>query len=144
MPGKKPKQCKVTLEGQDDTHAATLYVTAEVCVLLGRLSTHKNPAALSQAGGPAHGGTRWLLLLHIRTWVRVSGRRNPTSPPHTSTVEASRMGIALVMLTKEPNIRFPRTAAALQSAFKKPKPVALQEKETWRTRIRKRHAGAQR
>lgn len=71
------------------------------------------------------------LFLYIRTWVRVSGRRNPTSPPHTSTVEASRMGIALVMLTKEPNIRFPRTAAALQSAFKKPKPVALQEKETW-------------
>lgn len=70
----------------------------------------------------------------------MSGRRNPTSPPHTSTVEASRMGIALVMLTKEPNIRFPRTAAALQSAFKKPKPVALQEKET-QTRFRKGHAG---
>lgn len=62
---------------------------------------------------------------HIRTWVLVSGRRSPTSPPHTSTVEARRIGIALVMLTKEPNIKFPRTAAALQSAFKKPKPVAL-------------------
>lgn len=62
MPGKKTKQCKVTLEGQeDDTHAATLYVTAKVCVLLlGRLSTHKTPAASSQAGGPTHGGKRWL------------------------------------------------------------------------------------
>ena len=68
----------------------------------------------------------WLFFRYIRTWVRVSGRRNPTSPPHTSTVEASRMGIALVMLTREPNIKFPRTAAALHSAFKKPKPVALQ------------------
>lgn len=72
---------------------------------------------------------------HIRTWVLVSGRRSPTSPPHTSTVEASRIGIALVMLTKEPNIKFPRTAAALQSAFKKPKPVALQGTET-QTRFR--------
>lgn len=38
------------------------------------------------------------------------------------------MGIALVMTTREPNIKFPRTAAALHSAFKKPKPVALKEK----------------
>lgn len=29
MPGKKIKQCKVTLEGQDDTHAATLYVNSK-------------------------------------------------------------------------------------------------------------------
>lgn len=109
--------------------AATRYVTAKVCVLiLGHLSIHKNSEALSQAIRRTHGGERkeWLLSRHIRTWVRVSGRRSPTSPPHTSTVEASRMGIALVMLTREPNIKFPRTAAALQSAFKKPKPVALQ------------------
>lgn len=59
----------------------------------------------------------------------MSGRRKPTSPPHTSTVEASRMGIALVMLTREPNIKLPSTAAALHSAFRKPKPVALQRKE---------------
>lgn len=79
---------------------------------------------------------RMACFRYIRTWVCVSGRRKPTSPPHTSTVEASRMGIALVMLTREPNIKFPRTAAALQSAFKKPKPVALRKKET-RTRLRK-------
>lgn len=72
----------------------------------------------------------WLVPHYIRTWVRVSGRRKPTSPPHTSTVEASRIGIDLVKLTREPNIKFPRTAAALHRAFKKPKPVALQGEET--------------
>jgi hypothetical protein len=46
------------------------------------------------------------------------------------------MGMALVMLTKEPKIKFPRTAAALQRAFKKPKPVALQGTET-QSRFRK-------
>lgn len=57
----------------------------------------------------------------------MSGSRSPTKPPATKTVEAKRMGIDLVMTTREPNIKFPKTAAALHSAFKKPKPVALKE-----------------
>lgn len=65
---------------------------------------------------------------YINTWVLVSGSRSPTRPPHTRTVEARRIGIALVIPTREPNIRFPSTAAALHSAFRKPKPVALEEK----------------
>lgn len=65
---------------------------------------------------------------YINTWVLVSGSRSPTRPPHTRTVEARRIGIALVIPTREPNIKFPSTAAALHSAFKNPKPVALEEK----------------
>lgn len=68
-------------------------------------------------------------LSYINTWVLVSGSRSPTKPPHTRTVEAKSIGIALVMTTREPNIKFPRTAAALHSAFKKPKPVALKERK---------------
>lgn len=71
---------------------------------------------------------------YISTWVLVSGSRSPTKPPHTRTEEAKRIGIDLVMITKEPNIRFPRTAAALHSAFKKPKPVALKGRERKRER----------
>lgn len=59
----------------------------------------------------------------------MSGSRSPTRPPHTRTVEARRIGIALVIPTREPNIKFPSTAAALHSAFKKPKLVALKEKK---------------
>lgn len=66
---------------------------------------------------------------YISTWLLVSGSRSPTKPPHTKTVEANRIGIDLAMTTKEPNIKFPRTAAALESAFKKPKPVALKERK---------------
>lgn len=66
---------------------------------------------------------------YINTCVLVSGSRSPTRPPHTRTVEARRIGIALVIPTREPNIKFPSTAAALHSAFKKPKLVALKEKK---------------
>lgn len=62
----------------------------------------------------------------MSTLARVSGSRSPTRPPQTSTDDASRMGIALVMPTREPKIRFPNTAASLQMALQKPKPVPLQ------------------
>lgn len=75
------------------------------------------------------------LTPHMRTWVRVSGRRSPTSPPHTSTVEANRMGKALVMPTREPKVRFPSTAATLHNAFRKPKPVVLQGEDTGKVRL---------
>lgn len=39
------------------------------------------------------------------------------------------MGMALVMPTREPKIRFPRTAASLHRALQNPKPVPL-----WRDR----------
>lgn len=64
----------------------------------------------------------------MRTLARVSGSRSPTSPPPTSTADASRMGIALVMPTSEPKIRLPNTAASLQMALQKPKPVPLKQK----------------
>jgi len=61
----------------------------------------------------------------MRTLARVSGSRSPTNPPATSTDEAIRMGIALVMPTREPKIRLPSTAASLHMALQKPKPVPL-------------------
>lgn len=64
----------------------------------------------------------------MRTLARVSGSRSPTSPPPTSTEDASRMGIALVMPTSEPKIRLPSTAASLHMALQKPKPVPLRRK----------------
>lgn len=64
----------------------------------------------------------------MRTLARVSGSRSPTSPPPTSTADASKMGIALVMPTREPKIRLPNTAASLQMALQKPKPVPLKQK----------------
>jgi len=36
-----------------------------------------------------------------------------------------RMGMALVMPTREPKIRLPRTAASLHRALQNPKPVPL-------------------
>lgn len=68
--------------------------------------------------------------IHMRTLVRVSGRRSPTSPPPTSTDDASRMGMALVMPTSEPKIRLPSTAASLHMALQKPKPVPLKTEKT--------------
>lgn len=65
---------------------------------------------------------------YMRTFARVSGNRSATSPPPTSTDEAMRMGMAFVMPTREPKIRFPRTAASLQRALQKPKPVPLKRK----------------
>lgn len=62
----------------------------------------------------------------MRTLARVSGSRSPTRPPPTSTDDASRMGIALVMPTSEPKIRLPSTAASLHKALQKPKPVPLE------------------
>ena len=61
----------------------------------------------------------------MRTFDRVSGNRSPTRPPPTSTDEAKRMGMAFVMPTREPKIRFPRIAASLHRALQKPKPVPL-------------------
>ena len=65
------------------------------------------------------------LRFYMRTLARVSGSRSPTRPPPTSTVDASRMGIALVMPTREPKIRLPSTAASLHMALQKPNPVPL-------------------
>ena len=65
---------------------------------------------------------------YMRTLERVSGSLSPTRPPPTSTAEASRMGMALVMPTREPKIRFPITAASLHMALQKPNPVPLEEK----------------
>lgn len=64
----------------------------------------------------------------MRTLARVSGSRSPTNPPPTSTDDASRMGMALVMPTSEPKIRLPSTAASLHMALQKPKPVPLKTK----------------
>lgn len=66
------------------------------------------------------------LTVHMRTLARVSGSRSPIRPPPTSTDDASRMGMALVMPTSEPKIRFPSTAASLHMALQKPKPVPLE------------------
>lgn len=68
----------------------------------------------------------------MRTFDLVSGSRNPTRPPPTSTEEARRMGMALVMPTKEPKIRFPITAASLHKALQKPNPVPLKWKSLGR------------
>lgn len=66
--------------------------------------------------------------VYMRTLARVSGSRSPTSPPPTNTDDASRMGMALVMPTREPKIRLPSTAASLHIALQKPNPVPLQTK----------------
>lgn len=71
--------------------------------------------------------------VYMSTLARVSGSRRPTSPPPTNTDDASRMGIALVMPTREPKIRLPSTAASLHMALQKPNPVPLQTKK----RVRK-------
>lgn len=71
--------------------------------------------------GKQHAASR----IHMRTLARVSGRWSPTRPPPTSTDDASRMGMALVMPTSEPKIRLPSTAASLHMALQKPKPVPL-------------------
>lgn len=62
----------------------------------------------------------------MRTLERVSGSRSPTRPPATSTPDARRMGMTLVMPTNEPKIRFPNTAASLHMALQNPNPVPLQ------------------
>lgn len=61
----------------------------------------------------------------MRTFDLVSGSRSATRPPPTSTDEAMRMGMDFVMPTREPKIRFPKTAASLQRALQNPKPVPL-------------------
>lgn len=63
----------------------------------------------------------------------VSGNRSATRPPPTSTDEAMRMGIAFVMPTRDPKIRFPNTADSLHRALQNPKPVPL-----WREKMEKR------
>lgn len=62
---------------------------------------------------------------YIRTFAMVSGNRSATRPPPTSTDEANRMGMALVMPTREPKIRFPNAAESLHRALQNPKPVPL-------------------
>lgn len=76
----------------------------------------------------------------MRTLARVSGRRSPTRPPQTSTDDASRMGIALVMPTSEPKIRLPSTAASLHKALQKPKPVPLEMTARENTAVTQRHS----
>ena len=63
---------------------------------------------------------------YMSTFARVSGSLRATRPPPTRTDEAMRMGMALVMPTREPNIRFPITAASLHRALQKPNPVPLE------------------
>lgn len=63
--------------------------------------------------------------LHMRTFAMVSGNRSATRPPPTSTDEANRMGMALVMPTRDPKIRFPNAAESLHRALQNPKPVPL-------------------
>lgn len=67
----------------------------------------------------------------MRTFAIVSGNRSATRPPPTSTDEAMRMGIAFVMPTRDPKIRFPNTADSLHRALQNPKPVPLW-REKWR------------
>lgn len=74
---------------------------------------------------------------YIRTLDLVSGSRSPTRPPPTSTEEARRMGMALVMPTKEPKIRFPSTAANLHKALQKPNPVPLKLEILHKKRVEK-------
>lgn len=62
---------------------------------------------------------------YMRTFAMVSGNRSATRPPPTSTDEASRMGMALVMPTRDPKIRFPNTADSLHRALQNPNPVPL-------------------
>lgn len=64
----------------------------------------------------------------MRTFAMVSGNRSATRPPPTSTDEASRMGMALVMPTRDPKIRFPNAADSLHRALQNPKPVPLGRK----------------
>lgn len=80
-------------------------------------------------GGPSWG--------YMRTLALVSGSRSPTRPPHTSTDEARRMGMDLVMPTREPKIRFPNTAASLHKALQNPKPVPLTQREREGRGVRK-------
>lgn len=61
----------------------------------------------------------------MRTFAMVSGNRSATRPPPTSTDEANRMGMALVMPTRDPKIRFPNAAESLHRALQNPKPVPL-------------------
>ena len=80
-------------------------------------------------------------LGYMSTLFLVSGNRSPTRPPQTSTEEAIRMGMALVMPTREPKNTFPITAASLHRALQKPKPVHLKrenERESDRDRERER------
>ena len=62
----------------------------------------------------------------MRTFAMVLGNRSPTRPPPTSTDDAMRMGIAFVMPTRDPKIRFPNTADSLQRALQNPNPVPLE------------------
>lgn len=68
---------------------------------------------------------------HCRIFSRVSGNLRATRPPHISAVKDSRMGTALVLLTKLVKIELPSTAANLHRAFSTPKAVALKYIETW-------------
>lgn len=65
---------------------------------------------------------------YMRTFAMVSGNRSATRPPPTSTDEANRMGMALVMPTRDPKIRFPNTADSLHRALQNPNPVPLGQK----------------
>lgn len=70
--------------------------------------------------------SRWASCwCYMRTFALVSGNRRATRPPPTSTDEAMRMGMAFVIPTREPKIRFPKTAASLHRALQNPKPVPL-------------------
>lgn len=77
---------------------------------------------------PSRWASRWC---YMRTFALVSGNRRPTRPPPTSTDEAMRMGMAFVIPTREPKIRFPKTAASLHRALQNPKPVPLEVVCVW-------------
>lgn len=79
---------------------------------------HSSRALLSTAGH----------LFYCNTWPRVSGNFVARKLPAASAPAANMMGTALVMPTNDWKMLMPRTAASLQSAFKKPNAVVLKTK----------------
>lgn len=85
--------------------------------------THSSCALLPSAGQ----------LLYCNTWPRVSGNFVARKLPAASAPAANKMGTALVMPTNDWKILMPRTAATLQSAFRKPNAVVLNRREEGQT-----------
>lgn len=59
----------------------------------------------------------------------MSGSRKARRPPPTRAEEARRMGITLVIPTKEAKMEFPKMAPTLQTPVSIPKAVALDKKD---------------
>lgn len=136
--------CKITLwdYGWDAIWLYLRYICKMWLQMLGYawtkqfdLLTQQSPGSLSDSPRFHHGvmpvDERHACWCYMRTFDLVSGNLSATRPPPTSTDEAMRMGMALVIPTREPKIRFPRTAASLHRALQNPKPVPL-----WREEIR--------